>query len=60
MGKTRLALEYAWGHADTYGALLLVDAQGHRELPRAPKSELGRQLVAEIARRLGEAGAPRS
>jgi hypothetical protein len=24
MGKTRLALEYAWGHADTYGALLLV------------------------------------
>ena len=41
-------------------ALLLVDAQGHRELPRAPKSELGRQLVAEIARRLGEAGAPRS
>ena len=41
-------------------ALLLVDAQGHRGLPRAPKSQLGRQLVAEIARRLGEAGAPRS
>jgi phosphopantothenoylcysteine decarboxylase/phosphopantothenate--cysteine ligase len=34
-------------------ALLLVDAQGHRELPRASKTELGRQLVAEIARRLG-------
>lgn len=40
-------------------ALLLVDAQGHRELPRAPKAELGRQLVAEIARRLAEAAAPR-
>ena len=33
-------------------ALLLVDAQGHRELPRASKEMLGRQLVAEIARRL--------
>lgn len=33
-------------------ALLLVDAQGHRELPRASKAELGRQLVAELARRL--------
>ncbi len=39
-------------------ALLLVDAQGHQELPRAPKAELGRQLVAEIARRLGAAAAP--
>lgn len=39
-------------------ALLLVDAQGHQELPRAPKAELGRQLVAEIARRLGVAAAP--
>jgi phosphopantothenoylcysteine decarboxylase / phosphopantothenate---cysteine ligase len=33
-------------------ALLLVDAQGHRELPRADKLTLARQLVAEIARRL--------
>ena len=33
-------------------ALLLVDAQGHRELPRASKGALGHQLVAEIARRL--------
>lgn len=33
-------------------ALLLVDASGHRELPRASKAELGRQLVAELARRL--------
>lgn len=41
-------------------ALLLVDAQGHRELPRASKAELGRQLVAEIARRLSEAAASRS
>ena len=38
-------------------ALLLVDAQGHRELPRAAKSELGHQLVAEIARRLAQARA---
>jgi phosphopantothenoylcysteine decarboxylase / phosphopantothenate---cysteine ligase len=33
-------------------ALTLVDAQGHRELPRADKLSLARQLVAEIARRL--------
>lgn len=32
--------------------LLLVDRQGVQELPRAPKIELARQLVAEIARRL--------
>jgi len=33
-------------------ALLLVDAHGSRELPRAPKLELARSLVAEIAQRL--------
>ena len=33
-------------------ALLLVDAQGHRELPRASKRVLAQQLVAEIATRL--------
>ena len=33
-------------------ALLLVDAQGHRELPRADKLTLARQLVAEIADRI--------
>ncbi|MDH0202326.1 bifunctional phosphopantothenoylcysteine decarboxylase/phosphopantothenate--cysteine ligase CoaBC [Comamonas aquatica] len=33
-------------------ALLLVDAQGHRELPRASKAALGVQLVQELARRL--------
>ena len=33
-------------------ALLLVDAAGHRELPRASKRVLARQLVAEIAARL--------
>ncbi|MBD9401686.1 bifunctional phosphopantothenoylcysteine decarboxylase/phosphopantothenate--cysteine ligase CoaBC [Comamonas sp. CMM02] len=33
-------------------ALLLVDANGYRELPRASKAQLGRQLVAELARRL--------
>ncbi|MFN3375535.1 MAG: bifunctional phosphopantothenoylcysteine decarboxylase/phosphopantothenate--cysteine ligase CoaBC [Burkholderiaceae bacterium] len=32
-------------------ALLLVDAQGHRELPRASKRQLAQELVAEIARR---------
>lgn len=33
-------------------ALLLVDAQGTQEVPRAPKLELARRLVAEIARRM--------
>ena len=33
-------------------ALLLVDAKGHVELPRADKLTLARQLVAEIAKRL--------
>ena len=33
-------------------ALLLVDAQGHQELPHANKLTLARQLVGEIARRL--------
>ncbi len=41
---------------DTFGqddnALLLVDAHGTVELPRASKLVLARQLVAEIARRL--------
>jgi phosphopantothenoylcysteine decarboxylase/phosphopantothenate--cysteine ligase len=32
--------------------LVLVDARGHRELPRADKLTLARQLVAEIAARL--------
>lgn len=34
-------------------ALLLLDAQGALELPRASKRDLARQLVAEIARRRG-------
>jgi phosphopantothenoylcysteine decarboxylase/phosphopantothenate--cysteine ligase len=33
-------------------ALLLVDAQGHTELPRADKLSLARQLVQHIAQRL--------
>ncbi|WP_372525594.1 bifunctional phosphopantothenoylcysteine decarboxylase/phosphopantothenate--cysteine ligase CoaBC [Piscinibacter sp.] len=33
-------------------ALMLVDAQGHRELQRADKLSLARQLVSEIASRL--------
>ncbi len=32
-------------------ALVLVDAEGERELPRADKLTLARALVAEIARR---------
>ncbi|MBV8123056.1 MAG: bifunctional phosphopantothenoylcysteine decarboxylase/phosphopantothenate--cysteine ligase CoaBC [Burkholderiaceae bacterium] len=34
-------------------ALLLVDASGDRELPRADKLSLARELVRDIARRLG-------
>ena len=41
---------------DTFGqdhnALLLVDEAGAVEMPQAPKLQLARQLVAEIARRL--------
>jgi phosphopantothenoylcysteine decarboxylase / phosphopantothenate---cysteine ligase len=33
-------------------ALLLVDANGTKELPRAPKTALARELVIEIAKRL--------
>ena len=43
------------GHT-TFGqddnALLLVDAQGSQEMARAPKLQLARQLVREIAQRL--------
>jgi phosphopantothenoylcysteine decarboxylase/phosphopantothenate--cysteine ligase len=38
-------------------ALLLVDASGEREFPRAGKLALARALVAEIARRIGAADA---
>lgn len=41
---------------ETFGqddnALLLIDAEGHKELPRTSKRALARQLVAEIALRL--------
>ena len=37
--------------------LLLVDANGHRELPQADKLTLARQLVAEIASRLSKLSA---
>ncbi len=36
-------------------ALLLIDDQGARELPRASKAQLGRQLVQELAQRLATA-----
>lgn len=39
-------------------ALLLVDAHGHRELPRASKRELARALIEDIARRLPPLPAP--
>jgi len=42
--------------SDTFGAddnaLLLVDANGAAEWPRAPKTELATRLVAEIAKRI--------
>jgi phosphopantothenoylcysteine decarboxylase/phosphopantothenate--cysteine ligase len=38
-------------------ALMLVDAHGHRELPRADKLTLARELVADIARRLATGSA---
>jgi phosphopantothenoylcysteine decarboxylase/phosphopantothenate--cysteine ligase len=38
-------------------ALLLVDAQGARELPQASKQVLAVQLIEDIARRLGGAQA---
>jgi phosphopantothenoylcysteine decarboxylase / phosphopantothenate---cysteine ligase len=41
-----------FGHDDN--ALTLVDAHGERELPRADKLTLARQLVAEIATRIGK------
>ena len=39
-------------------ALLLVDAQRHRELPHANKLTLARQLVAEIAKRRADPNTP--
>lgn len=39
-------------------SLLLVDAEGVRELPRAPKLQLARELVLEIAARLPNRSAP--
>jgi phosphopantothenoylcysteine decarboxylase/phosphopantothenate--cysteine ligase len=42
---------------DTFGqddnALLLVDANGHRELARASKADLARELIHDLATRLG-------
>ena len=39
-------------------ALVLVDAQGHRDLPPADKLTLARWLIADIAQRLAATGAP--
>ena len=54
--RKQLALVVANIGASTFGrddnALTLVDAQGVRELPRADKLTLARQLVREIANRL--------
>jgi len=42
---------------DTFGqddnALLLVDAHGHRTLARASKADLARELIHDLAQRLG-------
>ena len=44
---------YATGHLVLWSSQPgLVDAQGAQELPHGSKTELARQLVAEIARRL--------
>jgi phosphopantothenoylcysteine decarboxylase/phosphopantothenate--cysteine ligase len=40
-------------------ALVLIDANGHREIPRASKRHLAQQLVAEIAARLPSGRSPR-
>ena len=40
-------------------ALLLIDADGHRELPHASKRVLAQQLIAEIAQRLAGAQSTR-
>lgn len=40
-------------------ALVVVDAHGHREIPRASKRQLAQQLVAEIAVRLAAPNKPR-
>ena len=37
-------------------SLLLVDADGVRELPRAPKLQLARELIAEVAARRSQGG----
>ena len=54
--RKKLPLVVANIGAATFGlddnTLTLVDANGHRELPRADKLTLARQLVAEIAARL--------
>ena len=41
-------------------SLLLIDADGHREFPRAGKLTLARQLIADIARRMASTVRPSS
>jgi phosphopantothenoylcysteine decarboxylase / phosphopantothenate---cysteine ligase len=43
-----------------HNTLLLVDANGERELPHADKPSLARELVREIALRLPPNAAPRA
>ena len=56
LARKKVALIVANLGPATFGrddnALLLVDAAGERELPRAPKLALARQLIADIAARL--------
>ncbi|MEO8279930.1 MAG: bifunctional phosphopantothenoylcysteine decarboxylase/phosphopantothenate--cysteine ligase CoaBC [Ideonella sp.] len=43
-----------------HNSLLLIDADGHRELPRASKLSLARQLIADIAGRMATPMRPSS
>ena len=52
---TRTEIEQAAGYGvfEVNGLnAVLVDAHGHRELPRASKRQLAQQLIADIAQRL--------
>ena len=51
-----MALQQVSNSCKTFGqddnALLLIDEVGSRELPRASKTELARQLMEDLATRL--------
>jgi tetratricopeptide (TPR) repeat protein len=45
VGKTRLAVEYAWRHAERYTAIFFVGADGEAELRRSFAALAGRTLL---------------